>query len=379
MSIRLVAGLVALWLAGLMACMGGSRPVTAPVPVPGPADVVHTLLLIGDAGAPAPDDPVLVALERAAAAAPSRTTVVFLGDNIYPAGMPDSARPERAESERRLLRQLDAVLRSGARGYLVPGNHDWEGNAAGGWDAVRRQERFVTGWGGGRLELLPGEGCPGPEVRDAGPVRLVLLNTPWWFTAGNRPESGSTCLADTPEELEAALGAVLGANATRPVVVVGHHPLASSGVHGGRFNLRQHLFPLTDLAPWAWLPLPIVGSLYPAYRAMGFAPQDLSSGIYTSYREMMTRAMREHPPLLMAGGHEHTLQVMAGAPWLVVSGTGYYGHTSPAGWLDATRYAASTGGFMRLDVLADGRIRLSAVEVAEDASAREGFSTFLSP
>jgi hypothetical protein len=110
---------------------------------------------------------------------------------------------------------------------------------------------------------------------------------------------------------------------------------------------------------------------------MGFASQDLPSGIYTAYREMMGRAMREHPPLLVAGGHEHTLQVMEGAPWLVVSGTGYFGHSSPAGWLDHTRYASSKAGWVRLDVLRDGRIRLAVIEVGSDASVLERFSTYL--
>jgi hypothetical protein len=357
--------------------MGGSRPVTAPVPVPAPGSITHTVILIGDAGAPAPGDPVLSALEQAAARALSRTTVVFLGDNVYPAGIPAAGSPDRAEAERRLQQQLDAVIRSGATGYLIGGNHDWNRNAPGGWEAIRRQEALVRERGAGRLELLPADGCPGPEVRDAGPIRLVLLNTPWWFNPGDRPEAGSTCLADTPDELEGSLRNILAANAARPVVVAGHHPLASSSEHGGHFNLRQHLFPLTDAAPWAWLPLPILGSLYPAYRSLGFASQDLSSGIYTAYRELMGRAMRDHPPLLMAAGHEHTLQVMEGAPWLVVSGTGYFGHASPVGWFETTRYASSSAGWIQLDALADGRVRMAVVEVGPDGGTREAFSAYL--
>ncbi|HEX9166521.1 MAG TPA: metallophosphoesterase [Gemmatimonadales bacterium] len=377
MRLRLAAVAAVLWVAGLMACMGGPRPVTAPVTVPAPESITHSIILIGDAGAPAPGDPVLAALERAAARAPSRTSVVFLGDNVYPAGLPEAGSADRVESERRLLQQLDAVARAGAAGYLIAGNHDWFKNAPGGWEAIRRQEAFIQERGGGRLVLLPGGGCPGPEVRDAGPIRLVLLNTPWWFNAGDRPEAGSTCLADTPDELEGSLRNILAANAGRPVVLVGHHPIASASEHGGHFNLRQHLFPLTELAPWAWLPLPVVGSLYPAYRSLGFASQDLSSGIYTSYREMIGRAMRDHPPLLVAAGHEHTLQVMEGIPWLVVSGTGYFGHASPAGWFENTRYASSAAGWVQLDALADGRIRMAVIEIAKDGTMREAFSTYL--
>ena len=84
-------------------------------------------------------------------------------------------------------------------------------------------------------------------------------------------------------------------------------------------------------------------------------------------------------PLAWVAGHEHTLQVLEGgaAEYLLVSGTGYYGHSSPVGWLDRTRYASSRAGFLRVDALADGRIRLGVVEVAADGTAREGFSMYL--
>jgi len=75
-----------------------------------------TLFFIGDAGAPAapPDsEPVLVALRAAVATAP-RPVVVFLGDNVYPRGLPDSADAGRPEAERRLGAQLAVLRASGA-------------------------------------------------------------------------------------------------------------------------------------------------------------------------------------------------------------------------------------------------------------------------
>lgn len=357
--------------------MAGGGPPSPPVPVTSGGEVVHTLLMIGDAGGAEAGDPVLAALERAAAAAPDRTTVIFLGDNIYPHGMPAPGDPGRPEAEARLQRQLDAVIRSGATGYLVPGNHDWATQGPDGWAAVRRQAELVERQGGGRLALLPAAGCPGPEVREAGPIRLVLLDSSWWFHSYDRPGPGSGCLAASAVELEGALRSVLAAGAGRPVVLVTHHPLASSGAHGGRFNVRQHLFPLTDLAGWAWLPLPLVGSLYPGYRALGFATQDLASGTYRAWRELLARAMEGNPPALVASGHEHSLQVMEGRPWLAVSGAGYVGHGSPAGWLAATRYASSGPGFMRLDALADGRLRLAVIEVARGGEGAERWSAWL--
>ena len=84
---------------GLQGC-GHARPASAApgtAPPAPPAEIDVSLFLIGDAGAPAapPDsEPVLMALRAAAASAP-HPVIVFLGDNVYPDGMPDSATPKR--------------------------------------------------------------------------------------------------------------------------------------------------------------------------------------------------------------------------------------------------------------------------------------------
>ncbi|HEX5632165.1 MAG TPA: hypothetical protein VFX50_03020, partial [Gemmatimonadales bacterium] len=60
------------------------------VPRPAPGEIVSSLFLIGDAGKPDKDDKILAALMREASEAPS-PTVVFLGDNLYYYGMPDTS------------------------------------------------------------------------------------------------------------------------------------------------------------------------------------------------------------------------------------------------------------------------------------------------
>src|SRR2546426_6662505 len=96
-------------------------------PGPRPEDVDASLLLIGDAGMSDAGraDPVLRALSTEAAILPQRTTVVFLGDNIYPHGLPPAGDGGRARAESRLRAQVEAATSSGAEVLFIPGNHDY--------------------------------------------------------------------------------------------------------------------------------------------------------------------------------------------------------------------------------------------------------------
>lgn len=139
-------------------------------------DIRHRLILIGDAGEPfikdpqlgreivsdrelrelCPDvdgalptscktDPTLVALYKQAKKMHGKTTIVFLGDNIYPAGLPDGERDEKKYKEARLkldaqIRVLRALEKGGGEveGIFIPGNHDWAHWGEEGNDAVKR-------------------------------------------------------------------------------------------------------------------------------------------------------------------------------------------------------------------------------------------------
>src|SRR5262249_17841952 len=178
---------------------------------PPPADSLldTRLLFIGDAGEPrAPQEPVLVALRAEAARDPQHTWIVFLGDNVYPHGLPPAGAADRAESERRLRAQIDAAMASGARPVFVPGHHDY---ALHGWARSRREEDFIAALHAPRVRALPADGCPGPDTLDVGArVRIVALDSQWWFQDPPKPmHPTSTCPCDQPDEITAALDRVL--------------------------------------------------------------------------------------------------------------------------------------------------------------------------
>jgi len=82
---------------------------------------VFRLLLLGDGGEPGRDDATFALLGEWGNAHAERTAVVFLGDNLYPAGL-QRAPAARAYGESVLLQQVHATR---ARELFIPGNHDW--------------------------------------------------------------------------------------------------------------------------------------------------------------------------------------------------------------------------------------------------------------
>lgn len=369
-------------LAAAQGCAGSPPARPVPLPAVAPGDLAASLYLIGDAGKPdSTGEPVLEALRRDLASRASERVVVFLGDNVYPRGLPAPGRPGRRVAELSLTAQVESITSTGSRGYFVPGNHDWAKHGADGWEAIRRQEAFIDSVSGGQASLQPGGGCPGPAVIDIGVrLRLVLLDTQWWLHPGPKPQHPhSDCATDAPSEIvDSVRGALTGAPG-RMVVVAQHHPLMSGGIHGGHFGWRDHLFPLRTIKPSLWIPLPLLGSLYPTARQEGISSQDLGSRAYQRLIAAFRRAFTATPPALSAAGHEHNLQVIEAGPgrFNLVSGSGIYGHTSRTVPIRGTLFARGASGFARLDIPREGRARLAVMVVDGAGRSDEVFSTWV--
>ena len=341
-------------------------------------EIECSLYLLGDAGVPARGgEPVLKALRNEVLRATVESMVVFLGDNVYSGGLPPAGMRGRAEAERRIDAQIDAVSGTAARGIFIPGNHDWEGGIAG----VLREANRVAERGGPSISFLPRVGSPGPAVVDIGRgLRLVILDSEVIIRKENKQGGGQETAAD--ESLNVftdSLRAAIVSAGERRVVVLAHHPLASGGHHGGHFGWRDHIFPLREIRSALWLPLPVVGSIYPLARNHGASPQDQSHPANRRMRERIEAALQTRRPLVYACGHEHNLQVLEGGPaeYLLVSGAGAYHHTTPVFQIPGTKFALRKAGFLRLDLMASGRVRLVVLAVGRGGDTAERFEMWL--
>ena len=328
-----------------------------------PQNIRYRILLVGDAGDTHVSASTLSTLHQWASEIPRKTLIVFLGDNIYPLGMPPEHDPDRPDAQQRLLAQLAVVQQSTARALFIPGNHDWANGQPQGQDAVRRQEAYINQTLQGHNNFLPKNGCPGPAAIDLPGVRVIVLDTMWWLHKHHN--NTACCPQKDAHAVTQQLKTLLATAGDRQVLVVAHHPLATHGAYGGFYDWKDHLFPATHLAKWLWLPTPLVGSLYPFFRSHVIKnEQSLASQPYQNMIQQLTEALATNKPLIYAAGHDHGLQVLKGqnaAQYILVSALGLDKAAALTHGPD-TLFAHLHPGFIALDFNNQGHALLRVVE-----------------
>jgi hypothetical protein len=351
------------------------------------AEVTHSVFLIGDAGDPKlPEgdptrlvDPVLANLRsdvvaRVGELGVDHVAVVYLGDNVYPKGLvhPYDAGRERGE------RILEAQIAAAGPAWVVftAGNHDWEREGPRGWEHIVEQRKYLASKGP-RVAMLPSGGCAGPNRVDFGPyLRFVFLDQVGWLHAARFPDQHRpVCPHQTALEIFFALADEFDHPDGRHVVLAAHHPLITAGPHGGHFRWQEHLFPLQEFVPWLWIPLPVIGSIYPISRQLGVTGTDVTSTPYQHYLRAIYRASRPRVPMMITAGHEHSLQVHRDAVgvYYAVSGAGSASKVNRVEEMPSLMMALADPGYMRLDAHADGHLGLTVLALSDGAQREPVF------
>ena len=209
---------------------------------PSESESIYKVYLIGDAGAPKTyDDPTLTLFSKHLEKASKNSAAIFLGDNIYGNGLPDSTHPERLFYENRLLTQLKTVKEFSGKVFFIPGNHDWDNGQTHGLKAVKRQEQFIEDYLGRGNTFLPDNGFPGPhEVKlmdeDDHPdlnddIRLVALDTQWWLHEYEKSygDNGDFVVNDAGDVIN-KLEDIVRDRKNDYLIIAAHHPLVSMKV-----------------------------------------------------------------------------------------------------------------------------------------------------
>jgi hypothetical protein len=331
-------------------------------------DIRQRIILIGDGGELSSAQSIVMR-EAANKVLSDKTTVFFLGDNIYPRGMGLDGSKEEKESHEILQSQYKPMRAKGAPVYFVPGNHDWDRSGTDGLEKMKAVTRYIEKQQDSLLHITPANGCPDPyEIVFSDNITVIAMDTEWWLFPFNKENLKADCACKTKDEVIAALDELVYKNRHKVILLTTHHPFVSYGHHGGYFNLKDHLFPLTAVNHKLLIPLPVVGSLYPILRRTFPVPEDMHHPLYRNMIERVTKSFSITPNVVYASGHEHGLQLIKkdSTPLQVVTGAG--AKQEPVRQhKDPLLFGKENQGFVTADLLQNNDLLLTYYEVSGDS------------
>ncbi|MGZ5302572.1 MAG: metallophosphoesterase [Bacteroidia bacterium] len=321
----------------------------------------YAVYLIGDAGLPnyGENDTVKIFLRQQLLSAKNKASIIFMGDNIYPAGMPPEGHKNRAKAENSIASQLEILQGFKGNIFFIPGNHDWNQSHKGGKEYIIREAAYLEKSDQNLVTFLPDSACPGPvEVLLQPDLVLLLIDSEWWLHKHEKPYGeNSYCSAKNEEQFGEQLKQMLEKNKNKQVIIAAHHPVFSNGTHGGYFPLKDHIFPLAAFRKNMYLPLPVLGSIYVAYRKYFGHRQDIANYKYSAYNHVVKNALAKYSNIIYAAGHEHNLQYFNQQNnHFIVSGSGSKSYYIKRG--GKADYAHNTRGFAIIKLYNDNAVWL---------------------
>ena len=276
---------------------------------------IHIFYFVGDAG----NDTVLnktllnlqVELEKN-----DNSTVVFLGDNIYPDGL-----EKGVVSKKKLKTQLDVLKNYKGNVFFTPGNHDWKAGKWNGLKSIRLQSKFVEDYlnttsikNKEGINFCPNPGMPGPYSESFFGIRILAMDLQWWFQKQIfHPTGEAETRKATKQFFFNTLDSLLRiANEQREqVILFAHHPLFSNGHHGKKKQPIRFLINYTPLQLFGLLGL---------NRTLS---QDIYNPKYKRLRKRMLSIIEKYNNCLYVSGHDHNLQYLkVNNNHYIVSGSG---------------------------------------------------------
>ncbi len=275
----------------------------------------YSVYLIGDAGEDTLSGKALLMLQDELLKN-TNSAVVFLGDNIYPAGLKKNDRKSAAhlESELTILNKYKGQV------YFIPGNHDWAEQSSSGLKRIKNQEKYVSEYlktkssiaNKNNATFLPSDGLPGPtSVMLNKNIRLITIDTQWFLHRHKKNKTGSK--KNTERLFYIHLDSLLNVakQNNEQVIITAHHPMFSNGQHSKNKQPTRFLLNKTPLGVFGFM------GLYRSYS------QDLAQPKYRRMRGRILIILNQYNNIIYASGHDHNLQcIMGDNNRYIVSGAG---------------------------------------------------------
>ncbi len=314
---------------------------------------VHTFYLVGDAGNSDKEKAKygLSFLKSRLDKANRESTLLFLGDNIYPNGMAAEGKQDRAQSEEKLDNQIALSDKFKGKTIFIPGNHDWYN---GGLKGLGREEKYIDGKLG-KKSFLPKDGCGIEDLKISDDISLVIIDSQWYMENWDEnPTINDNCDIKSRDAFFAELDELLNKNQNKTTILALHHPLVSNGIHGGQYSLEKSLFPFQQN-----IPLPIIGTAINFVRkTSGLDPQDIQNKKYSELVRRIKTMIQGRENVIVVSGHEHNLEYVEKYDIKqIVSGAGSKSEAARA--MRPNDFSYGGNGYAVLEIFGKGESRVS--------------------
>lgn len=310
--------------------------------------------MIGDAGKLENNETsaALKALENEIKNANASDLILFLGDNVYPKGIPDIDGPKRETAELIINSQINIAKKFPGRVIFIPGNHDWYSGISG----LKLQEKLVEK-ALGKNTFLPENGCPIKKVKINNETILLVIDSQWYVTNWDKhPTINDNCDIKTRTDFLDEFRSEIKKARGKTVLVAIHHPMFTGGAHGGQYSFNDHM-----------KPLPVLGSLKNLLRnTSGVSNADLSNKFYNELKRNLVAASQQNDFVIFISGHEHSLQYFVkNNIRQIISGSG--SKTTATRLVKGSEFASGTNGFAILNFFKDGSSQVKFISAENNA------------
>ena len=260
-------------------------------------ELVYSVYLVGDAGKLDANgkNNVTIAVSHKLKKETKKSALIYLGDNIYPNGMPKKNSKKRRNAENILDAQINIVKDYKGKTIFIPGNHDLRKGLKG----LKRQIKYIEKSLDNDEIFYPDNNCPLQKIKINEDIVIIAINSQWFIENWDKtPKINDDCEIKTRSKFFDELEGLIKKSEGKTTIIAMHHPIYSNGSHGGYFSFKQHI-----------TPLPILGTLASLIRKTGgVSPQDLQNKRYLEFRQRIIALSQYNSKLIFVAGHEHNLQ-----------------------------------------------------------------------
>ena len=197
---------------------------------------------------------------------------------------------------------------------------------------------------------------------------MVLVDSQWAIESESRSgEKFRGCELSNVLELKQAIKGIVQSHSSDHIIIATHHPIYANGKTAGNYPLSSHL-----------IPLPGLGTIITGIKSLVGSNQHFGHPAYEAYRSAFISAIDGCKSCVVVSGHEKNMQYYQrnGKSYLVAGSGDQVGYARKG---EKSTFSYMARGYVRADVLSNGTLHVSFVELDDQNSTKPVFDFDIAP